>query len=367
MDLVLEEEQLHLQKSAKDFVAARSPLKRAHAGDFSREVWSEMAKLGWLGLTIDEAYGGAGLGHRYAMVVLEELGKNLVPEPIISTLTCATAIELGGSEAVRKEHLPAIAAGEKIVALAHQEYGRFAPAAIDTSAEQAGTGFVLEGEKVHVVDGTIADAFVVTARARDGAALFLVPKQESGVTIVPQKRIDGRSCATVRFERVKVAQSARLGAADQGHRLLEKVMDAGTVALAAEMLGSMSAAFVMTLEYLKTREQFGVQIGTFQALQHRAARLFVETELARSAVMYASGVLDGLDASASSRRAASVAKAKCTDAFMLVANESIQMHGGIGMTDEHAIGLFLKRARVCEMTFGDAAYHRDRFARLSNF
>jgi acyl-CoA dehydrogenase len=327
-----------------------------------------MAKLGWLGLTIDEAYGGAGLGHRYAMVVLEELGKNLVPEPIVSSLTCATAIELGGSEAVRREHFPAIAAGERIVALAHQEpYGRFALAAIDTSAEHAGTGFVLEGEKAHVIDGTLADWFVVTARAKDGVALFLVPAKEAGVTVTAQKRIDGRSCASVRLERVKVAQGARLGAPEQGLRLLERVVDAGTVALTAEMLGSMSAAFAMTLDYLKTREQFGVAIGTFQALQHRASRLFVETELARSAVMYASGVLDGLDASASSRRAASVAKAKCSDAFMLVANESIQMHGGIGMTDEHPIGLFLKRARVCEMTFGDAAHHRDRFARLSSF
>ncbi len=371
MDLVLEEEQKLLQRAAKDFVAARSPLKRARTPEMSRELWREMATLGWLGLAIDQEHGGTGLGHRYLAVVLEELGKGLVPEPIVSTAVLgATAIEVGGSDALRREHLPAIAAGERIVALAHQEaHGRFSLAAVDTSADRSGGGWVLRGEKAHVVDGTVADHLVVTARARDsegGISLFLVPANAKGVSVVPQSRIDGRSCAIVRLESVAVGGETRLGS-DQGMRLLERVVDAGTVALAAEMLGGMSAAFAMTLDYLKTRVQFGVPIGSFQALQHRASRMFVETELARSAVMYASALLDGLDASASSRRAASVAKAKCSDAFMLIAHEAIQMHGGIGMTDEHPIGLFLKRARVAEMTFGDSAYHRDRFARLSNF
>jgi acyl-CoA dehydrogenase len=182
-----------------------------------------------------------------------------------------------------------------------------------------------------------------------------------------QSRIDGRSSAIVQLEGVVVPRSARLGAEGRGLRLLERVVDAGTAGLCAEMLGSMSTAFAMTLDYLKTRVQFGVPIGSFQALQHRAARLFVEIELARSAVLYANGVLDGLDAGASVARAVSVAKAKCGPTFMSIANEAVQMHGGIGMTDEHDIGLFLKRARVCEMTFGDAAWHRDRFARLGGY
>jgi alkylation response protein AidB-like acyl-CoA dehydrogenase len=368
MDLVITEEQTLLQRSAKDFVAARSPLKRARTGEFSRDLWKEMGKLGWLGLVIDEQYGGSGLGHRFLAVVLEELGRGLVPEPLVSTAVLgATAIELGGNDSARREHLPAIAAGERIVALAHQEPdSRFALAAVDTSADRAGGGWKITGEKAHVADGTIADLFVVSARAPDGVGLFLVPSNAKGVTVVPQKRIDARSCAIVRLESVSIDGAARLGG-DQGMRLLERVVDAGTVALSAEMLGTMTGAFAMTLDYLKTRIQFGVPIGSFQALQHRAARLFVEGELARSAVMYAAALLDGLDASASSRRAASVAKAKCTDTLMLVALESIQMHGGIGMTDEHPIGLFLKRARVAEMTFGDAQYHRDRFARLSGF
>jgi acyl-CoA dehydrogenase len=374
MDLVLTEEQTLLRRAAKDFVAARSPLVRARklrgtAEAYSRELWKEMAGLGWLGLAIGEEHGGAGLGQRYLMVVLEELGACLAPEPIVSAvLLGASAIELGGSTALKKEHLPAIAAGERIFALAHREvHSRFSLSAIDASAEVAAGGWLLRGEKIHVEDGTIADHFLVSARASDGIALFVVPAKAKGVTIRPQSRIDGRSAALVRFDGVSVPREARLGVAGKGHLLLERVVDAGAAGLCAEMLGAMSAAFATTLEYLKTRVQFGVAIGTFQALQHRAARLYVETELSRSAVMYASGVLDGEDGAASTARAVSVAKAKCSEAFLLIAHEGVQMHGGIGMTEEHDIGLFLKRARVCEMTFGDAAYHRDRFARLGGF
>jgi acyl-CoA dehydrogenase len=373
MDLVLSEEQTLLRQAAADFASARSPLKRARTlrveQTFSRELWKEMAGLGWLGLTIDEEHGGAGLGSRYLAVVLEQLGAWLAPEPIISTLLLgATAIELGGSTPIQKEHLPAVVSGDRIFALAHQEaHARFSLSAVDTSADPSGGGWVLRGEKVHVQDGTVADHFIVSARAPDGVALFIVPKNAKGVDVQRQSRIDGRSCAMVKLETVVVPRDARLGAPERGVRLLERVIDAGTAGLCAEMLGSMNAAFAMTLEYMKTRVQFGVPIGSFQALQHRAARLYVETELARSATMYANGVVDGLDANTSVARAVSVAKAKCSDAFLLVASESLQMHGGIGMTEEHDIGLFLKRARVCEMTFGDGAYHRDRFARLSGF
>lgn len=375
MDLVLTEEQMLLQQAAKDFATARSPLVRARrlrdepGAGYSRELWKEMAALGWLGLTIDEEHGGAGLGHRYLMVVLEKLGAALAPEPIISTvLLGATAIDLGGSASLQREHLPAIAKGERIFALAHHEaHSRFSLAAIDTSADPASGGWVIRGEKMHVEDGSIADHFIVSARAPDGVALFVVPKAAKGVVAKPQSRVDGRSCAIVRFEQVSIPRDARLGVEGKGHRLLERVIDAGTAGLCAEMLGAMTAAFAMTLEYLKTRVQFGVPIGSFQALQHRAGRLYVETELARSAVMYANGVLDDEGHGSSAARAVSIAKAKCSDAFMLIAHEAIQMHGGIGMTDEHDIGLFLKRARVCEMTFGDAAYHRDRFARLGGF
>lgn len=371
MDLVLTEEQTLLRTAAKDFTTQRSPVARARKlreQAYSPELWKEMAKLGWLGLTIDEKHGGAGLGARYSMVVLERLGASLAPEPIVSALLASTAIELGGADSLATKHLPAIAAGERIFALAHrEEHARFSLTAIDTTVEKGMSGLVLNGEKVHVDDGTIADHFIVSARAFDGVALFVVPRDAKGVTVKPQHRIDGRSCAMVSFEDVAVERDARLGAEGRGHRLLERVLDTATAGLCAEMLGAMTAAFAMTLDYLKTRVQFGVPIGSFQALQHRAARLFTETELARSAVMYANSVVDGLDPNASTAMAVSVAKAKCNDAFMLIAHEAVQMHGGIGMTEEHDIGLFLKRARVCEMTFGDSAWHRDRFARLSGF
>jgi acyl-CoA dehydrogenase len=374
MDLVLTEEQQLLRQSAKDFALARSPLSRARKlrtakQPYSPELWKEMATLGWLGLTIEDKHGGSGLGHGYLMVVLEELGGKLAPEPIVSTvLLGATAIAAGGSDALQSEHLPAIAKGERIIAFAHHEmHTRFSLSAIDASADRTGDGWVLRGEKARVEDGTIADYLIVSARAPDGVALFVVPAKAKGVSIERQSRIDGRSVAMVRLEGVTLSRDSRLGAFERGHRLLERVIDAATGGLCAEMLGAMNAAFSMTLDYLKTREQFGVPIGSFQALQHRAARLFVETELARSAVMYANGVLDGLEESASTSRAVSVAKAKCTDAFMSIALECVQMFGGIGMTEEHDIGMFLKRARVCEMTFGDASYHRDRFARLAGF
>ncbi len=374
MDLVLTEEETMLQQAAKDFVTSRSPVSRVKKTfekreGYSPELWKEMAKLGWLGLTIGEKSGGAGLGHRYLGLVLEELGKGLVPEPVVSTLLLgAFAIESGGSDAAKSEHLPAIAAGETIVALAHQERrARWALAAVDATADPSAGGYVLRGEKVHVMDGTLADFFVVSARASDGVALLLVPATAKGVRADAESRIDGRSCATVRLDAVTVSRDARLDAPESGLGLLERVVDAGTIGLSAEMLGGMSAAFAMTLEHLKTRVQFGVPIGSFQALQHRAARLYVETQLARSAVMYAGRVQDGLDLTASVARAASVAKAKCSDAFVRIAHEAVQLHGGIGMTEEHDIGLYLKRARVLEMTFGDATYHRDRFARIEGF
>ena len=330
-----------------------------------------MAELGWLGLTIDEEHGGAGLGHRYLMVVLEELGAKLVPEPIVSAaLLGATAIQWGGSPELKKEHLPAIVQGDRIVALAHQErYSRFSLSAIDSMADPSDGGtWALRGEKIHVQDGGIADHFIVSARAPDGFALFLVPARAKGVTVEPQSRLDGRSSALVRFEGVIVPEDARFGGIGRGLRLLERVIDAGTAGLAAEMLGAMSAAFAMTLDYLKTRVQFDAADRKLPvAAASRSA--IVRRDRARALRRHACPrrARRGRRRCRRRSRAVSVAKAKCSDAFMLIAHESVQMHGGIGMTDEHDIGLFLKRARVCEMTFGDAAYHRDRFARLGGF
>ncbi len=380
MALVLDADQQMLKQAARDFVKKESPVSRVrklrderHPEGFSRSMWRKMAELGWQGIVVPAEYGGLGMGLTELACVLEECGRNLVPEPLVSTLGLGTsAILLGGTAALKSELLPRVADGSLILTVAYQERGsRYAPNRVETKATRRGDGVVLSGEKVLVLDGHAADSFVVSARAsgaaadRQGVSLFLVPRDTPGVEVVRQSTLDLRGAAIVELRDVELPASARVGEEGGGVALLEATLDRATAALSAEMLGGMQAAFEMTLEYLKTRKQFGVLIGTFQALKHRAAEVFVEIELARSAVL---GACDALDRGAREARSlVSVAKARCSDAAMLVGYEGVQMHGGIGMTDEHDIGLYLKRALAAEMTFGDAAYHRDRFAALSGF
>jgi alkylation response protein AidB-like acyl-CoA dehydrogenase len=267
-----------------------------------------------------------------------------------------------------------VVAGERLLAVAYQEpASRYALHHVETRAERAGNGWTLSGRKVHVVDGQAADWFVVSARTAGGAhdergvTLFLVPRDAQGLHVERQRRMDGRGAAIVRLEGVRAEADGILGAADQGAPLLSRAVDRATIGLCAEMLGSMSACFDMTLEYLKTRTQFGVPIGSFQALKHRAARQFIEIELTRSIVFAAHRALDEHADDARVARLASVAKARCSDAFVMIGNEGVQMHGGSGMTDEHDVGFFLKRARAAEIQFGDAAFHRDRVARLDGY
>jgi acyl-CoA dehydrogenase len=382
MPLALTEEQEILQRTAREFVQAKSSWKRVRAlrddaagAGFSPTLWTEMAQLGWLGIVVPDEYGGAGLGWTDLMVVLEELGRGLIPEPVVGTvLLGTTALLLGGSEAQRQAHLPAVVAGERRLAVAYQEPGsRYAHHHVETRPERARGGFRLHGHKVHVLDGTAADWFVVSARtageAHDetGVTLFLVPRDARGLTVEAQRRVDSRGAALLHLDGVAVGADDVVGGEGKGAAILGRVLDRATIGLCAEMLGSMAACFDMTLEYLKTRKQFGVPIGSFQALKHRAARLFVELELARSIVLAAHRALDDHADEARVARLASAAKARCSDAFVLVGNEGVQMHGGIGMTDEHDVGFFLKRARAAEVTFGDAVFHRDRIARLDGY
>lgn len=380
MALVLDADQQMLKQAARDFVKKESPVSRVrklrdeqHPEGFSRAMWRKMAELGWQGIVVPAEYGGLGMGTTELACVLEECGRNLVPEPLVSTLGLGTsAILLGGTEAQKSELLPRVADGSLILTVAYQERGsRFASSRVETKATRRGDGVVLSGEKVLVLDGHAADSFVVSARISgapadsQGVSLFLVPRGAPGVEVVRQSTLDLRGAAIVKLRDVELPGSARVGEDGDGVALLEATLDRATAALSAEMLGGMQSAFEMTLEYLKTRKQFGALIGTFQALKHRAAEMFVEIELARSAVL---GACDALDRGAREARSlVSAAKARCSDAAMLVGYEGVQMHGGIGMTDEHDIGLYLKRARAAEMTFGDAAYHRDRFAVLSGF
>jgi alkylation response protein AidB-like acyl-CoA dehydrogenase len=375
VSLVLTEDQESIQRAARAFVQAKLPITQLRAlrdrrdpVGFSREAWREMAALGLVGVTIPEAYGGGGLGFAELGLVLEECGRTLAPTPLVSSVALgATALVLAGTSAQKEAHLPAVSAGERILAFAHEEKTRHARFAIATRAEKVAGGWRITGEKTMVADGHVADVLVVVARTsgasgeRAGVRLFLVPRELPGVHVERLSLIDGRNAARVRFEGVTIPESDVLDDEGEGSKLVDAVLDRAAVALSAEMLGGAIEAFERTVAYLKTRQQFGVPIGSFQALKHRAAQMFCEIELTKSIVLEALRAID--EGRPDRPLLASAAKARATDTFLLVANEAIQMHGGIGVTDELEIGFFLKRARVAEMTFGDAAYHRDRYAR----
>jgi len=377
MDLVLTEDQELIAKTAADFVREKSPVARMRAlrdanepACFSRALWKEMAELGWVGLAFPESLGGAGLGFAELAVVLEELGKTLAPEPFLGTvLMGGQALALGGSEAQQQSWLPRLCAGDAIVSLAHQEpRSRYDVHHVETRAERTGAGWRLTGEKTQVLDGHVADALLIPARTSGGAAdaagisLFLVTKGAAGLTTTRQSRLDSRGAALVKLAGVA---GELVGAEGQAGALLARVIDRATIGLCAEMLGGMQQAFALTVEHLKTRKQFDVAIGSFQALKHRAADVFIELELARSVVMAAARAVD--ENAADLARLASLAKAKCSDAYVLATNEGVQMFGGVGMTDEYDIGLYMKRARAAELTFGDSAFHRARWASLNGY
>ncbi len=362
MQLILDEEQTLLTDTVRQFVRDRSPVSRARAlrdsGDetgFSRAVWREMAELGLAGVHIGERDGGAGMGFFDLCLVLECVGRNLAPEPFLSSvLMGAEALMLGADEGARAQWLPKIASGDAVVAFAFDEDGsRYAVERITAELREGR----LHGIKRDVLDAHVADALLVTAHAPDGIGVFLVDPAECQIT--RQHRIDSRNAGRVVLDGVSV--EARIGGLD----LLRTVVDRATIGLCAEMLGGAQKVFEDTLEYLKTRQQFGTTIGKFQALQHRAARLFAELALARSAVLAAARSVD--DAPDQVALMASLAKARVTEIFLHATDEAVQMHGGIGMTDECDVGLYLKRARVCAATFGDAAFHRRRWATLRGY
>jgi alkylation response protein AidB-like acyl-CoA dehydrogenase len=379
MSLVLTEEQELLRDTVREFAKERSPVtalrdlrdRRDETG-FSRELWKEMAELGWTGIVFPEDVGGSDLGYAELGIVLEECGRTLMAHPFLSTVVLGgNAVLLGASEQQKKDVLTGVCSGDTVLALAHQEHGRFDPYAVATRAESSGDDFTLSGEKTFVLDGHVADQLVVSARTsggagdRDGISLFLVDRTASGVEVTRTIMVDSRNAAQIALRNVRVEQGDLLGVLDHGAEILDPVFDRAAIALSAEMLGTIEEAYERTIEYLKTREQFGVLIGSFQALKHRAAEMLCELDLSRSVVLEALRALDADRGDVA--QIASAAKARLSDTGVLVGCESVQMHGGIGMTDEEEIGLFLKRLRAAELTLGDAAYHRDRFARLRSF
>jgi alkylation response protein AidB-like acyl-CoA dehydrogenase len=381
MQLSLTEDQTMLAKTASAFFAERSPVSRLRKlrdskdeRGYSKELYQQMAELGWTAIPFAEGDGGLGMGLAGAIIVTEAMGRRLAAEPYLpSVLLAGQVLALGGSASQRKTWLEPVISGEQVLALAYEEAtSRYDVARVKTRAEAAADGgFRLNGTKQSVLGGALADGYIVSARtsgdeqARQGVSLFYVPAGAPGLKVVRQYRIDSRNAALLELKDVAVPAQALIGERDRGAQLLEDTIDRATAALCGEMLGAMFEAFDRTLGYLKERKQFGVAIGSFQALKHRAAKLFIELELARSATLLAARALD--ENLPDAKALVSVAKARCSDAYVLAANEAVQLHGGIGMTDEHEIGFFIKHARVCELTFGDAAHHRDRYARLNGY
>jgi alkylation response protein AidB-like acyl-CoA dehydrogenase len=373
MALVLNEEQIMLRDTARDFLAARAPVShlrelrdRGEPDGFSRDVWAEMAELGWSAILVPEAHGGLGYGYTGLGLVLEETGRTLTPSPLLGTaLTAVAALNMAGSPAQCAAILPGIAAGERILALACDEASRHRPGQIATTAVASTGGYRLNGHKTAVIDGHAADTFIVSAWTGNGLSLFLVPAAATGVVAERYPLLDTHAAANVRFDRVELGDAALLGPLDRGQGLLDRILDVARIGAAAELLGLAQEAFARTVAYLKERKQFGVPIGSFQALQHRAAKLHAEIELCKSVVLKALQALDAGDADLP--ELASLAKAKLSTTAHLAATEAIQMHGGIGMTDAFDIGFFLKRCRILETLYGDRYFHLDRYARLRGY
>ncbi len=376
--LEMSEDRQMLLRTAREMVRERAPiaalrrLRDARDPDgFDRAFWREFCELGLAAVAWPEALGGSELGDVELGIVMEELGRTLAATPIVASVVLAGETLRIAGNAAQQAWLKEVAAGRSLLALAYNEGPHHAPQTCATRAELSGEGYVLRGRKAFVLDGQIADRILVVARTagetseRAGLTIFAVDRDAPGVEIKRLGMVDARNAAHVVLNGVLLTQEAVVGAVDQASEIMDQVFDRACVLLSAEMLGSASAAFELTIDYLKTRRQFGVLIGSFQGLKHRAADLYTELALARSVLADA---LCGLDAKRSDQaHVASMAKARLSDLFVRVTAEGIQMHGGIGVTDEHDIGLFYKRARVTELLLGDGHFHRDRFARLSGY
>jgi len=379
MALVLTEEQQQLRDSARGFLAESAPVSQLRAlrderdeTGYRPQLWKAFANMGYSGVLVPEDHGGIGLGYVEAGIVMEEIGRKLAVSPMLgSAIVAVTLLRQAGSAAQQRTWLPGLAAGERVAALAVDELSKHRPEAIALRAAEAGGGFELEGAKTFVVDGHVADLLIVAARTagdagdEKGISLFLLKRGTPGVEVERLWMVDSHNAARIRFDRVQVPASALLGPIGGGWSALQKALDAGRVAAAAELLGVAEAVFARTLGYLKERRQFGHLIGEFQALQHRAAELYCDIELSRSAVL---GALQSLDADApNASQAVAVAKAHAGLSATRAVQEGVQMHGGMGMTDELDIGFFMKRARVLEELYGDANYHLDRLAQATGY
>lgn len=379
MALAFNEEQRSLKDTARDFARNQSSIEAFRAlrdsqsaDGFSPEVWNAMIELGWSGMIFPEAYGGFDFGCMGLAGCFEEFGRTLVSSPLLSSVVLAgSTILFAGSEEQKISLLPQVVGGEKRLALAVDEGYHHQPARIACTATPEGNTFILNGQKTQVIDGVNADLFVIAVRTAGqpgdthGISLFLLDASTPGVTINSVSLVDRRNYAQLSLNNACIPASHLLGELHHGFAALDKALDRGRACLTAEMFGGMQEIFERTTQYLKERKQFGVLIGTFQALQHRAAHMYTELEMCKSILMLA---LDAMEKDAvNAPQLISAAKAKLSDTYELVSNEATQMHGGIGVTDELDIGLFLKRARVSAALLGSARFHYDRYATLEGF
>ncbi|MGY3486660.1 alkylation response protein AidB-like acyl-CoA dehydrogenase [Bradyrhizobium sp. USDA 4011] len=374
MALVLTEEQSMLRDSARGLISDKAPVAHLRSlrdskdsTGFSRELWKTFAEMGFSGLLVPDQFGGSGLGCVEAGIVMEEIGRTLMPSPFLATsVLAASALSRGGSEAQKAQHLPGIADGSLLAALAIDEGAKHRPLQTKLQATRSGNGFRLSGDKAFVVDGHTADLLIVAARTagsagdKNGLTLFLVDPKAKGLAVERTAMVDSHNAARIVFDNVEVNADSVLGEVDQGFGLLEGVLNIGRGAVASEMVGLSDEVFGRTVTYLKERKQFGKAIGEFQALQHRAAELYIDIEITRAAVLKA---LQALDADlGKAGNAVAVAKARAGTTATRAVQEGVQMHGGMGMTDQFDIGFFMKRARVCQELFGDSNFHTDQLA-----
>lgn len=379
MSLVFNEEQRLLKDTAKEFLASNAPVealrKLRDSKDelgYNKALWGQMAELGWASIVLPEEYDGLDFGFMGLGAIIEETGHTLTATPLFSTVVLgASVLMLAGSDAQKQAALPSIAVGELTLALALEESNHHDPAGVALTAEKSAEGYTLNGKKTFVLDGHSADKLIVVARTSgvagetDGISLFLVDGDATGVTRQRTIMADSRNTANISFDNVQVPADALVGSEGQGWDALNTTLDRGRICMAAEMFGGAEECFDRTVEYLKDRKQFDVKIGTFQALQHRASEMYIELQLSKSVVLDALSAIDENRPDLS--QMASLAKARLNDVYKLVTNEAVQMHGGIGVTDELEIGFFLKRARVAMQILGDAGFHRDRYATLCGY
>lgn len=379
MPLYHNEDQAMLADTASGFMAEEGNIAKQlrHWRDrdckdgFGHALWKQMAEMGFTGMLLDEEDGGLGMGHVEAGIVLEEIGRNLTPSPFLtSSVLAATALKHGSAD-LKGRYLPGLIAGDSVFAVAIDETAKHRPSRITTKAEKSGNGFKLSGSKTFVIQGASSDMIVVAARTsgadedEDGLTLFAVPKDAAGMTQDPVRLVDSSMASHLTFDRVELDGDAVIGEVDGGREVLNAMLTAGRVGAAAEGVGVARGAMDMTVDYLKQRKQFGTLIGEFQGLQHRASHLYSEVEVARAVAIKAQQLLDA--GAESADLMASVAKAKVSKAASLAVKEGVQMHGGIGMTDEYDIGLYMKRDRALQEFLGDAYFHANRVADMSGY